>query len=178
MKDKQLKNQASSLLLKVHKIRQIRPSYQSFKGSNRTHVIICDIALESLVFPRLWCNDFQMWLSWSLFTWSFFLATIAMLITFVWPSRPILVVCLAIWPSRSATGPARIANLWQNLWIWLDCNLRLRDHILMTFMSYLPMTCFWHCLHGSPSSLAHGGIWLRLSAFAFEDPLLCAKVNS
>ena len=37
------KKQASSLLLKVHKIRQIRSFHQSFKGSNRLYIIICDI---------------------------------------------------------------------------------------------------------------------------------------
>jgi len=45
MKEKRLKTnkQASSFLLKVHEIRQIRSFYQSFKGNNRTHIIICDI---------------------------------------------------------------------------------------------------------------------------------------
>ena len=40
------KKQVSSLLLKIHKIhkiRQLRSFHQSFKGSNRLHIIICDI---------------------------------------------------------------------------------------------------------------------------------------
>jgi len=40
MKEIQLKNKHHHFILKVHKIRQIRSFHQSFKGSNRLHIII------------------------------------------------------------------------------------------------------------------------------------------
>ena len=43
MKERNTTEKNKYHLLKIHKIRQIRSFHQSFKGSNRLHIIICDI---------------------------------------------------------------------------------------------------------------------------------------